>query len=278
MKITNHLTTMIRASGLSCSLAALLAGFALISTAGGQSCVSPPAGLVGWWPGDGHFLDLAGTNNGTPLGDVTFAPGEVGPGFHFGGGNSAVFIPASPATDVGAEAGFTVAGWLKPGALSGVVMWFSWATANEAQYGPFGYLYGDYSAYFSIIDATPAGNWHIIQTPPNTITPGVMQQLALTYDKASGEAAIYLNGELFVRQNLGSFTVATAGHQIVLGRQPPVYGYPGVIDEFTIFKRALATNEIAQLYAAGSAGMCKDLKFFSQPQNASPTWALYTTT
>jgi hypothetical protein len=76
-------------------------------------CVSPPSDLVGWWPGEGHFFDLVGGNHGVPLGNVTFAQAEVGRGFRFNGDGSAIFIPPSPATDVGAQAGLTVEAWLQ---------------------------------------------------------------------------------------------------------------------------------------------------------------------
>jgi hypothetical protein len=228
-------------------------------------CVSPPSDLVGWWPGEGHFFDLVGGNHGVPLGNVTFAQAEVGRGFRFNGDGSAIFIPPSPATDVGAQAGLTVEAWLQP-VGSRLIMWFSWAAEGEFSYGPFGYLRENNSAFFSIVDTL--GTWHTIETQPNTVVLGEMQQLALTYDKASGVAAIYRNGQLVTNQNLGAFTPATAGRQMVLGRQPPSWAYEGVLDEFALFKRALSASEIAANYAARSAGMCQDLKFLAQPQNA----------
>jgi len=30
-----------------------------------DTCISPPSGLVGWWPGDGNANDIIGGNNGT---------------------------------------------------------------------------------------------------------------------------------------------------------------------------------------------------------------------
>jgi hypothetical protein len=217
-------------------------------------CVPPPSDLVGWWPGDGHFFDLAGTNHGVPFGNVTFVPAEVGRGFRFDGASSAIFIPPSPAADVGAQAGFTVQAWLQP-AGNRHIMWFSWATEGEGRYGPYGYLMADNSAYFNVVDTL--GNGNVIQTPPNTVVPGEMQQLALTYDKASGSAAIYRNGQVVVSKSLGTFTPATAGAQIVLGRQPPAWAYEGALDELALFKRALSASEIAANYAAHGAGMCK---------------------
>ena len=67
------------AVGLFCLLSALQAWPA--------DCISPPAGLVAWWPGEGDALDLVGGNDGTLGGGVTFTNGEVGEAFSFGGGS-----------------------------------------------------------------------------------------------------------------------------------------------------------------------------------------------
>jgi len=62
------------------------------------SCLPPPAGLIGWWPGDGNAKDIVGTNNGTLQGGATAnAAGMVGQAFSFEGTNNLVQIPDSPA-------------------------------------------------------------------------------------------------------------------------------------------------------------------------------------
>ena len=61
------------------------------------SCVSAPAGIVGWWPGDGSANDIVGTNNGTLQGGaIATASGLVGQAFSFDGTNGYVQIPDSP--------------------------------------------------------------------------------------------------------------------------------------------------------------------------------------
>ena len=42
-------------------------------------------GNVAWYKGEGNANDSAGTNNGTLVGDATYAAGKVGQGFSFGG-------------------------------------------------------------------------------------------------------------------------------------------------------------------------------------------------
>ena len=38
---------------------------------GADSCLSPPYGLVSWWPGEGTAKDAMGRNAGQPLGGFT---------------------------------------------------------------------------------------------------------------------------------------------------------------------------------------------------------------
>src|SRR5258706_1025271 len=47
-----------------------------------QVCAPQPSS---WWPGDGNATDLVAGNNGTLVGGVTFAQGEVGQAFSFNG-------------------------------------------------------------------------------------------------------------------------------------------------------------------------------------------------
>ena len=47
--------------------------------------IEPPAGMVNWWPGDGHALDIVDSNHGTLQNGATFATGMVGQAFSFDG-------------------------------------------------------------------------------------------------------------------------------------------------------------------------------------------------
>jgi len=73
-------------------------------------CVTAPAGLVSWWPGNGDALDLLGQNNPSALNAVSFVPGKVGQGFAFGA-DGYIDIPASPSL---ANQRFSLEAWVKP--------------------------------------------------------------------------------------------------------------------------------------------------------------------
>src|SRR5271169_3729630 len=59
------------------------------------SCVPAPSGVVGWWPGNGNAVDIAGGNNGMLTNGVTYVPGEVGQAFNFNS-NSAMVLIGNP--------------------------------------------------------------------------------------------------------------------------------------------------------------------------------------
>src|SRR5262245_42814874 len=89
-----------------------------LSRDGVPTCVAPPQGMVGWWPGDGNPNDVSGDNNtGAFEGTQAYGTGEVNQAFNLNGTDADVKIPASPSLDVGAGSGFTLDLWFKPADL-----------------------------------------------------------------------------------------------------------------------------------------------------------------
>ena len=221
------------------------------------ACVPAPSGLVSWWRAEGNGSDSAGANNGLLQGGVTFAAGEVGQAFSFDGPGNTVQVPASASLDVGQGNGMTIEAWINPAKTTtdpiadwspngayGVIFW-----ANQ---GSPGTLYAD------LVDT--GGAHHLIQSAGGLIVTNVFQHVAVTYDKASGVARLFVNGAVVQQAGLGSFTPQTSyalniGYILPGAPFGPV-DYKGQIDELSLYSRALATNEIAALYSAGSVGKC----------------------
>ena len=80
-----------------------------------SQCTPAPAGIVAWWPGDGNANDVFGANNGTLVGGVTFATGEIGQAFSFDGVNGEVSMPLQPVSDL-LSPSFTIEFWARSGA------------------------------------------------------------------------------------------------------------------------------------------------------------------
>ena len=80
-----------------------------IQVFGTPQCVSPPLGLVSWWPGDRNLNDIVGTNNGTLTGSTTFLSGEVGPAFSFDGSG---YVEASDSNLPVGNSSLTISAWI----------------------------------------------------------------------------------------------------------------------------------------------------------------------
>ena len=243
-------------------------------------CDPAPSGLVSWWPGEGNANDIVGANNGTPTGGITYINGEVGQAFVLNGSTSYIPVPASSSLDIGATgSGITIEGWIKPNQLGPVgaaglpiVEWDS-ASTDGLQL----WVQGAWLLYANVEDT--GHNPHVIQSAPNLISTNSFQHVALTYDKGSGAAMLYINGTMVASNNFGNITPQTT-YGMNIGRrtgQPIGNGdtFNGLIDELSLYNRALSSAEIAAIYNAGSSGKCPPTltlpAITSQPMNQTVT-------
>lgn len=223
---------------------------------GDGGCVPPPAGLVGWWRGEGNANDWAGNANGTNQGGIFYANAQVGQGFTFDSDDDWVVIPHRDAFNPGAS-GFTVQFWMKgnknqPG-LCGLVEkshgyvspGTGWAFQADPGGSPAGQVsfaqFGASAPILSSVDVLD-DQWHHVSG---------------TWDGAS-TARLYVDGIL-----RGTAALTTPANNTRLVNLGFCWGggaaqrfFRGQLDEVAIHNRALSSNEIATVHAAGSAGMC----------------------
>ena len=224
-------------------------------------CTNAPSGLVSWWAAEGNGSDVSGNNPATVLSGISYGSGEVSQAFNFNGSNAYVMAPASASLNVGTNSGFTIEAWINPSDVSGIHTLFEWN--DGASFGVhlyhsqswFGNGGGPGDLMANIVDS--GGGWHPLFSAPGLLTANSFQHIAMTYDKASGTGKLYLNGAVIASDHLGSFTPQT-GYNLYLGKRPdgslPVYG--GLMDEVTLYDRALTQAELQAIYVAGSAGKC----------------------
>ena len=74
------------------------------------NCTPPPSDLVSWWRGESNALDQVSGNNGSLVGNATYAADEVGIGFTFNGAGDAVQIGNPPDLQL---QNFTIEGWIQ---------------------------------------------------------------------------------------------------------------------------------------------------------------------
>ncbi|MHB8519117.1 MAG: FG-GAP-like repeat-containing protein [Limisphaerales bacterium] len=238
----------------------LLFGAAVPVSLRAVDCVSAPSGLVGWWAGNGNAKDTAGGNDGALAGDVSFLPGEAGLAFNFTGGGKSVVIPDSAGLELTNQ--FTIEAWVNPATLTddshgggrGIVSKVGGSGgANGYQFG----FYGGYTNLFGQFN-TPGQAWPGYQVVAQLSTPlktNAWVHVAWTYDQAA--AMLYLNGVPVATNVIGPHPVATSASNLRISADDNGnLSFDGLIDEVSIYNRALTATEIQAIYNAGSAGKC----------------------
>ncbi len=198
--------------------------------------------------------------------DYSFQSGQIGEAFFFDGYTTYLNVNASASLNVGANgAGLTLACWLKPGDFNPhpMIEWNNGATNGT-------YFWMSNTLYANFKDTS--GNNHIVCAPPNLLTTNAFQYAVATYDGTYG--VIYLNGTNLVTTNLGSFTPQT-GYNLYFGFRPAggIAYYYGLLDELSLYKRALTSTEVNTLYLAGAASnsVCAGTPPTLSPQPVSQT-------
>jgi hypothetical protein len=225
-------------------------------------CLTAPAGLVGWWPADGHARDLSANLNHATSQSVFYNPGKVSSSFSFHDA-SRLFAPSAPSLSV---SNITLAAWINPrdGAyrpimnyqrdftFRGVLFW-------TGQYG------GAETAGSIYANLRKGPGEEFILEVPNIIPSNQWTFVAVTFDHTTGAARLYVNNQIVKTGTVpAGHTIDTVG-PFWIGHCPSTSSdvfagttFNGSIDEPMVFDRALTEAEILQIFAAGSAGLCRD--------------------
>jgi len=208
------------------------------------------AGLVALWSGEDDGKDSVGGNDATLM-DMAFADGKVGRAFSLNGFSSWLKIPASATLDVGKGDGLTLSVWIKPANVVSFRPILEWnATTHAGVHLWLGHLPQQQGELFANLVDTD-GNAHGLYSPLHAVWPGEFQHVALTYDKNSGVGRLFVNGCVVAQDNLGSFTPQTS-YDLLVSRRPGDHPgdwtynafFSGLLDEISIYNRALSAEEI----------------------------------
>ncbi|HLP76667.1 MAG TPA: LamG-like jellyroll fold domain-containing protein, partial [Candidatus Paceibacterota bacterium] len=228
-------------------------------------CVAPPAGLVSWWKAESNALDsVNGVNNGVLMGNAGFAPGKVGLGFSLDGNGSYIRVPHDGSQTLTNE--LTIELWYKSEGNGSYGIF----NKHNTESGPIDYGIAmtpgvRISTYFNdptVIDSDVGGAFEIAyyNTAPAS---GAFHHLAATFKQLAAntvETRVYVDAQLVrARTFNASLARAVSTAPILIGAtvEYPSYEYfKGIIDEVSLYGRALSSNEIAAIYQADSAGKC----------------------
>jgi subtilase family serine protease len=222
-------------------------------------CTPPANGLVAWWPGEGSAGDLVGANDGTLSNGVAFAAGEVGQAFSFNGIDQYVSTPTA-LTNIAND--FTLEFWAYPTAALAVTTESNNGISGTSgqRYAVFPYLGGAQDAGAGVSVGT--NGISIFEYGANFLPSPLVYQSAITgwthvaVVYTNKQPMLYVNGAL---ARIGLASLRSSVHPSAeFGGSMLAYGYyAGLLDEISIYNRALASNEVAAIYSAGSSGKCK---------------------
>jgi Concanavalin A-like lectin/glucanases superfamily len=239
--------------------------FGLVAPVWSQFC-TPYSGLVSRWPGEGNANDIQNGNNGTLQNGATFAAGIVGQAFSFDGVDDFVDIPDSASLDSITSA-ITVDMWINPQGIPSSNWFFSRRDPLVSEGFSISLLNNGALDLLVRTTTSPTVAGSIFRSVAGVITFDQFQNIAATADTVTGFVKVYVNGEQVALTNtFGPPTLSgslfNVDHLFIGRRQSSATGegvggashYKGIIDEVSIYNRALTDAEIQGIFNAG--GKC----------------------
>jgi len=220
------------------------------------SCVTPPSGMVSWWPLDETSgttsVDIQDGNDGTHINGPTPVPGKVSGGLSFDGSNDGVLIgnPANLQLQ-----SFTFDAWIKRASTSVAGGGTGFQEGEIFVYGTNGYAFGLLGTTNELFLSKTGVNF---RSGGTTITDNTnFHHVAVT--KSGSTVIFYVDGvasaPIFYNPGFSFTSVVAIG---AVGDFNPPASFLGIIDEMEVYNRALSAGEIQSIFNAGSAGKCKD--------------------
>lgn len=213
-------------------------------------CVAPPAGLVSWWAAEGD-ADETGANPGNASA-AGFSAGPVGIAFSFDGDDQSVVVPDDPSLNLAA---FTFEGWIETSEL--LSPWVGFIAVKSGSVGLQGYELGVNNPTGQLrLTLNGALGGADLAAGPNLID-GQAHHVAASFDGA--RLRLYADGVLVGCLADTETVQYEAASPLAIGRRPGTTldgDWNGLIDELSVYSRALCAAEIQAIHAAGGAGKC----------------------
>ena len=220
-------------------------------------CPALPPDAVGWWPAEDSAQDILGTNTGSLVNGTGFAAGKVGQAFNFDGVNDYVDIPDAPGIFFGNDQSFTLESWFMP--MSDAPSYF---VLKNAGYGirwqghdqPL--LFYNGNNHYSSRTSWAIGQWYHV-----VIVDDGASSVKLYVDgilDRSDEGAARNPNRFACRPGFGyCFSLQFgAWYEPQACSGNCIEFFTGLVDEVTLYGRALSSAEIEGLFLAGSQGKC----------------------
>jgi hypothetical protein len=215
------------------------------------TCEPAPAGLIHWWPGDGHAEDIAGGRHAVLEAGASFGAGRVSQGFVFSGtSGERVRTPHDSRFDLEAMPASSFGGWARADTIGDEIV-----VAKRVCNVDAGWSFGTVQGCF-------VGNLHIGGSGLGVnIRDGNFHHFACV--KENSEYREYIDGVLVGTSADHATTVAVTDVQLgalSLGACTAASAgqLHGAVDEIQLWNRALTLAEIQEAVLLGSGGYCKN--------------------
>ncbi|MEM7828540.1 MAG: LamG-like jellyroll fold domain-containing protein, partial [Candidatus Aenigmatarchaeota archaeon] len=218
-----------------------------------------PSGAISWWMAEDNAYDSIGPNNGTLQGDATFADGKVGRAFLLDGTGDYITTSDSPDWDLG-TGDFTIEAWINTPTPDATMRLIAAGTESAGAYQMWAFGYGSHPvwgtgsrlnfAYYNGSGYTDLNSYEI------NLTQDEWHHIAVV--RSSTNLTFYFDGVEAGTQSIGSISLVGGGTGALIGARyalgSPTEFASGLIDEVSIYNRALSADEIADIYNFGSLG------------------------
>ncbi len=211
-----------------------------------------PSNLVGWWSGDGSANDISGSgNNGTLQNGTAFAIGRVGQAFSFNSANNTGLIVPGNSPSLNPTEAITFEAWIKPSGFPNAA-----PTVFRKDAGNLGTT--QYSLVLNISGQPACNIGPVAQAAGGSVALNQWSHLACTYDRQN--VRLYINGVQIAASAATTAIPNSSPFSLGIGTE---FGFndrdfDGLIDEPSIYNRALTSAEVTSIFNAGIAGKFKD--------------------
>lgn len=224
-----------------------------------NSCTLRPDGLVSWYSAQGNANDSQSENHGKFfLSPPQYTTGKVGQAFNLTGRHNADVVEVPDVPDLDFTNAFSFEMWVAPaeaGLATGQSFFISKGDLNNVGTQSYGIMFTPDRKVVNRV-----GNGAAIDQLVSTsaIPLNEFTHIATTYDGTT--LRVYINGVPDGSQATSIGTLLNTSGPLVIGgayfNSSPL-SVTAVIDEPSLYNRALSDAEIASIFGAGSAGKCK---------------------
>ncbi|MBI3853733.1 MAG: DUF642 domain-containing protein, partial [Verrucomicrobia bacterium] len=217
-------------------------------------CATPPSGLTHWWPGENNANDIVDGANGTLQNGTTFAAGMVGQAFSFDGADD--YVSFGNTTGNFGTNDFTIEYWLKTSTTRIEPVIGKWGNCGFSSFWDMRLSGGK----LQLEMASDASGNDVNSRPSNrSVNDGVFHHIAVV--RHTTTISMYIDGVLDYTNSTPGITILNNSANLLAGSGPCIgvdgtQPYTGLLDDISIYSRALTLAEIQSIYNAASAGKC----------------------